>query len=154
MQIEITNLQTHYRIDEPVLERYAHWIMEQVHKLDPSFHWTELSIVLTDDSIREMNRQWFQKDTVTDVISFAYPASAPNDEGDTGEIILNLQQAAEEGKERESPDQELALYLAHGCHHLMGADDATPDEKRAMLDQETDWITQAKALTLCGPFFL
>lgn len=152
MHIDITNTQTALHIDEDALRRYAHWIMERVQRLRKEFQWTELSIVLTDDAIRTLNLEWFGKDTVTDVISFAYP-DAGNEIGDTGEVIINVLQAREEGALRTSPDHELALYLAHGCHHLTGAEDDTPERKRAMLRLESAWVKKAETLGLAGPFF-
>ena len=147
MVIEITHRQTRYRIDEERLRAYAFGIMQQVAACTPDIAWRELSLVLTDDGIQELNREWFGKDRTTDVISFAYP-----DDG-TGEVILNLQQAMEEGALRESPDEELALYLAHGCHHLTGAEDDTPKKKEAMLTQEHQWVEEAKRAGLAGGFF-
>ncbi len=152
MHIDITNTQDQLSVNEDTLRQYAHWIMERVQRLRKEFKWTELSIVLTDDSIRALNQQWFGKDRVTDVISFAYPDSG-NETGDTGEIILNVLQAREEGLLRTSPDHELALYLAHGCHHLTGAEDDTPERKRAMLRLESAWVKKAESLNLVGPFF-
>jgi rRNA maturation RNase YbeY len=152
MRIEITNQQDRFPLNEPALERYVHWIMEQVQDLAPEFHWAEISVVCTDDSIRALNREWCGRDKVTDVISFAYPDDGM-DEGDTGEVIVNLQQAHGEGALRVSADRVLALYLAHGCHHLMGAEDNSPDRKRAMLRLEEQWLAQADALGLLGPFF-
>jgi len=136
MVIEITHRQTTFSVDEERLSEYTTWIMEKIVSLTPEVMWHELSLVLTDDSIRDLNSTWFQKDTVTDVISFAYP-----DEG-FGEVIVNLTQAKEEGELRQSPDHELALYIAHGCHHLTGAEDDTPEKKEAMLCCETDWVKE------------
>jgi len=153
MHIDITNTQQDFHIDEDALRQYAHWIMERVQRLRRDFKWTELSVILTDDGIRTLNKEWFGKDTVTDVISFAYPDSGC-EIGDTGEIILNVRQAHEEGKLRTSPDHELALYLAHGCHHLTGAEDDTPERKRAMLRLESAWVKKAATLNLVGSFFL
>jgi rRNA maturation RNase YbeY len=152
MQIELTNTQDQIAVNEEAVRIYAHWIMERVQRLRKEFKWTELSIVLTDDSIRALNLEWFGKDSVTDVISFAYPDSG-NATGDTGEVILNVVQAREEGLLRASPDRELALYLAHGCHHLTGAEDDTPERKRAMLRLESAWVNKAESLNLAGPFF-
>jgi probable rRNA maturation factor len=152
MTIDLVQRQTRYRVREQALRQYAGWIMEQVSLLEPSLHWESLSLVLTDDSIRDLNREWFDRDTVTDVISFAYPPG-PGESGHSGEVIVNLQQADEEGRLRTTPDEELALYIAHGCHHLMGADDATEAEKTAMLDLETRWVEQAGSQGLTGLFF-
>jgi len=41
------------------------------------------------------------------------------------------------------PDRELALYLAHGCDHLAGADDATPRQRAAMRRRELRWLRAA-----------
>ncbi|WFB35007.1 rRNA maturation RNase YbeY [Kiritimatiellota bacterium B12222] len=149
MKIEIIQQQNLFQVNEDALTRYALWIMEQVTALAPEIQWQELSMVLTDDSIRSLNQEWFGKDTVTDVISFAYP-EAPA----TGEIIVNLQQAMEEGKLRDSADEELSLYIAHGCHHLMGAEDDTPERKNAMLTLENQWVTSFKALHGMDPYFI
>jgi len=152
MRIELLQLQTRFELDEHALERYVEWIMHRVRDLDDAFTWTELSLVLTDDTIRDLNREWFGIDVATDVISFAYPDDALG-AGDTGEVIVNVQRAREEGSRRGSPDAELALYIAHGCHHLTGAEDDTPERKRAMLDLEDAWVREADTLNLCGPFF-
>lgn len=148
MRIELTHQQALYTLQEEKVIRFAAWIMEKVRGLNPAIDWQELSIVFCDDRIRDLNRKWFGKDTVTDVISFAYTDGEP-----CGEIIVNLQQAVEEGKLRDSPNQELALYIAHGCHHLMGADDDTPERKKAMLDLESDWIREAHSLAILQPLF-
>lgn len=148
MKVEILQQQEIYRFQESRLMDYALWIMEQIQALDSQFNWQELSLVCTDDRIRKLNLEWFGKDTVTDVISFAYP-----DEGATGEVIVNVQQAYEEGRLREGPDRELALYIAHGCHHLMGADDDTPERKKAMLDLEKHWVDTAFNQHGHGHFF-
>lgn len=137
MLVELTHLQQDFRMDESRLIRYAERIMSCVSECTPDIQWKELSLVLTNDSIRELNHTWFQKDTVTDVISFAYP------EDGTGEVVVNVQQAYEEGNLRESPDHELALYIAHGCHHLTGAEDDTPEKKTAMLTTEATWVEMA-----------
>ena len=148
MKIEILSQQEHYNVDGERLTAYACWIMKKVQALAPEMNWQELSVVLTDDRIKDLNRKWFGKDTVTDVISFAYPEAEA-----TGEVIVNVQQAYEEGRLRDSPDQELALYLAHGCHHLMGAEDETPEGKNQMLTLESQWVHDAFDHQH-GPFFL
>ena len=140
MGVEITHLQTSFHTDDSKVCAYAEWVMSRVAGLTPEVSWHELSLVLTDDSIRSLNQSWFGKDSVTDVISFAYP-----EEG-FGEVIVNLQQAVEEGRLRYSPDHELALYIAHGCHHLTGAEDDTPEKKAEMLSLEEEWVRDSGAL--------
>lgn len=101
-------------------------------------------VCMDDEQIRALNHEYFQRDRMTDVISFAYPPS-PGIDFDTGEIFVNVQQAWHEGGEREGADHELAFYMAHGCHHLCGATDETPTEKSAMLNLERAWLEMPEA---------
>jgi len=148
MKIEITHLNRGPELDEHRIINFTRWIMARIQPLAPERNWQELSLVFTDDSIRDLNRQWFGKDMVTDVISFAYDQPEA-----CGELIINLQQAREEGQLREGPDRELALYIAHGCHHLTGAEDSTPEQKHAMRTVEEKWLEEAASIDLAGPFF-
>ena len=133
------------------METLAHCLMQQVQNLAPEFVWEELSLVLVgDEGIRDLNEEYFNKQAITDVISFAYPPE-PIIQGDTGEVIINVAQAWYEGREREGPDRELALYIAHGCHHLMGAEDDTPAKKAAMLQLENQWVDDSQYQGLFVP---
>lgn len=116
--------------------------------------WRRLGLVLTgDEEIRALNHRWFGKDRVTDVISFRHPAFPGEATGDEGELVINLEQAMQEGSLRDGPDRELALYLAHGCDHLAGAEDDTPARKRAMLRREREWVRRAAAEGLVEGLF-
>jgi probable rRNA maturation factor len=120
----------------------------------PGVSWRRLSLVLTgDEEIRALNHRWFGKDRVTDVISFRHPAFPGEETGDEGELVVNLEQALHEGNLRDGPDRELALYLAHGCDHLSGAEDNTPARKRAMLRRERAWVSRAESENLVGGLF-
>ena len=118
--------------------------MEQVVLLNPQRQWEELSIVILDDEqIIPLNLQYFNKDRATDVISFAYPPS-PGESAYTGEIFINAERALQLGLKNKGLAHEFALYLAHGCDHLTGADDQNPEEKLAMRRRELAWLKQAK----------
>lgn len=148
MKVEVLHHQTLFEFHEHHLIRLTRWIMGKVVELKPSIDWQELTLVLMDDRIKNLNETWFKKNTITDVISFAYPEPPA-----TGEVVVNVQQAFEEGILRESPDYELALYVAHGCHHLTGAKDDTPEKKKAMLDLENAWVKEAFTTSQPGPYF-
>ena len=108
----------------------------------------EFNVVVTDDTgIAPLNSRYFGRFAPTDVISFAYPPS-PERHAFFGELIVNVERAA-----ACSPDlaRELALYLAHGCDHLAGADDATPAQRTAMRARENRWLRAARARGLWAP---
>ncbi len=119
--------------------------MERVQSLDNDMRWTELSLVLMDDpGIAALHERYLGDHRPTDVISFAYPPSPGAAEGHTGEVVVNVERAVREGPRHDGTERELALYIAHGCHHLTGADDHTPTLRARMRRVETQWLQEAE----------
>jgi rRNA maturation RNase YbeY len=149
MRISIANQQQKVRVSAPRLRRLAGWLAEQA-----GLQLSSLEILLTNDAgIVMANGAVFGRDYVTDVISLAYPP-LPGETGGAGELIINLELAAREGARRAGgPDRELALYLAHGCDHLAGADDATPPQRAAMRRRELRWLRAAARAGLLRGLF-
>ncbi len=111
--------------------------------------WSEVCVVLTDDAgIVPANLEYFGKERPTDVISFRYEPIPGEDEGFSGDLIINIDRAAQIGPELNGADYELALYIAHGFDHLSGAEDDTPEKKKAMLDTESAWLKEAGEIGL------
>ena len=119
----------------------------------------ELCIVLTDDAeIQELNAQWRDEDTPTDVLSFPlwepfeFDETAP--EAALGDIVISLEyaertcaakghrdrvaeslQVAPENLEWNFED-EIDFLVIHGLLHLIGHDHLDPDEEARMRDEE------------------
>jgi len=87
-----------------------------------------------------MNRACFGRPRPTDVISIPYPPLPPVERAWRGEVAVNATAAVREGRMRKGVARELALYLAHGCQHLSGAEDGTPGERRRMRRRENRWL--------------
>ena len=80
MIVEIANLQKHYEIKSSKIKRAVKEVLSKEGKD------ARLSIALVDNSkIKELNKQYFSSDEVTDVISF--PLSS-NKNLLSGEIIV------------------------------------------------------------------
>jgi probable rRNA maturation factor len=101
----------------------------------------EISIaIVTDARMHELNRQYLEHDYPTDVLSFVL-ADDKRAKSLEGEIIASSDYAA-----REAPrygwtaDDELLLYIIHGCLHLVGHDDTTPEAKQAMREAEATYL--------------
>ncbi|MFM8438780.1 MAG: rRNA maturation RNase YbeY [Candidatus Kapaibacterium sp.] len=92
-----------------------------------------VSVVLVNDRrIRSINARFLQHDYATDVITF------PLDERMVdGEIYISVDTAARQAKEYGvNLTQELLRLVIHGVLHLLGFDDATPEERAEMHEQE------------------
>jgi probable rRNA maturation factor len=92
-----------------------------------------LSVILLEDrGIQAVHRDLFGEATPTDVITQPY-RPVPPAIGWSGEIYVNAQRAAEEGRRRSGgAARELALYVIHGCLHLGGETDAHPKGRARM----------------------
>jgi len=114
-------------------------------RLKPECPWAEVSVVLTDDAgIASVNRTFLDHARATDVITFTLLPMPGGGAGTSGEIYLNVERAMGEGARRDGATDELALYLAHGCDHLAGANDRTVMERRRMRRRELLWIRRAR----------
>lgn len=146
MNIFIINRQRRIRIPVANMKRLAGLFMKKAAAMNPRVRWVECSVVIVGH--REMtglNERILRHTGTTDVITFSY-ATAPGEEpaGRRGEIVINAEEAAAVAKLRRIPVfRELALYLAHGCQHLGGADDATPRQRAAMNRRQNRWLRSA-----------
>jgi rRNA maturation RNase YbeY len=146
MNILITNRQRRIRLDRRELTRLTRFFMANAAAMNPAVNWVECSVVLVGH--REMialNKRALKHEGTTDVITFHYP-TAPGEQpaGQRGEIIINVEEADAIRHKRNVPLlREVALYLAHGCQHLGGADDATPRERAAMSRRQNRWLKAA-----------
>jgi len=119
----------------------------------PDRRWREICLVLTDDAgIEPLCRTYFGKPRATDVVSFLYQPMPGDDSRYSADIVVNVQRAVERGKHG-GADRELALYVAHGCDHLMGEDDATRAERLRMRRRELRWLRQAHARDMLAGLF-
>ena len=98
-----------------------------------------LSLTYVDNpAIRSLNARYLGRDEVTDVLAFplddiGQPPAVPIEDRVLGEIVVSTEKAlAEAGRRRLPVARELALYTAHGLLHLLGYDDHTPAQRRAM----------------------
>jgi probable rRNA maturation factor len=144
MKTTVINRQKNHPIHQEKIQRLTDWLGEKLEAKSAPANWDEVSIVLVDDEgITQTNREYFGKNRPTDVISFRYdPIPGEADEW-SGDLVVNVDRAVQEGTARGNLDYELALYIAHGFDHLNGAEDDTPEKKKKMLATETAWLRKA-----------
>ncbi|MDD5677150.1 MAG: rRNA maturation RNase YbeY [Kiritimatiellae bacterium] len=145
MKISLHNRQKRRRPNVLKLATLARFFLEQAERLKLECPWAEVSVVLTDDAgIMPVNMTFLDHARATDVITFTLAPIPGGGGGVSGEIHLNVERAMEEGARRGGAGDELALYLAHGCDHLTGANDSTVLERRRMRRRELLWIRRAR----------
>jgi len=146
MKVEITNLQKRRRINRKCIISLTKWLMKKAAAMDTSRTWIDCSIVLVGhDRMMEINRQVMKHEGTTDVITFAYPTQPGETPGWRGEIVVNVDEVADAGSRLgNAMNHELALYIAHGCQHLGGANDRTHSERNAMSRRQNRWLRDAK----------
>lgn len=112
----------------------------QLYGLDTA----EVSVTLTNnDHIREINRNYRNKDAATDVISFALNEGEEPEIIDgpeinmLGDIIISVERAMEQAEEYgHSLERELAFLTVHGMMHLLGYDHIEEEDRIEMRKEE------------------
>ena len=98
-----------------------------------------LNIVIVDnDRIREINKEYRNKDAVTDVISFAFEEVKDVDYGNVrflGEIYISYERCKEQASEfGHSVRREFSYLAVHGLLHLLGYDHMEKDDEKEMFE--------------------
>ena len=97
---------------------------------------------VTAAEMRELNAEYRDKDTTTDVLSFPNAMQNPIIPGNRrtkpsialGSIIICTEVAQAQAQEyNHSLERELAFLTAHGFLHLIGYDHATDEDEREMI---------------------
>ncbi len=110
---------------------------------DAGIESAEISVgVVNDARMHELNRQFLNHDYPTDVLSFVLEYDEERNSLD-GEIIASSDYAAREAERYGwTANDELLLYVIHGCLHLIGHDDTTDDAKEEMTTAEGKYLKQ------------
>jgi probable rRNA maturation factor len=109
-----------------------------------------LSLV-SDQTIRVLNRSYRGRDSVTDVLSFPLGPSHSAIPGRLlGDVVISVETAKRQATAYDAPLQhELYRLLIHGLLHLKGHDHITTSERRAMKREER---RLADAIALPWPY--
>lgn len=100
----------------------------------------EISLSFVDDEeIRDLNREYRNKDSKTDVLSFPMDDDEDQDFYTPllGDIVISLETALEQAKEYgHSLNREIIYLTVHSMFHLLGYDHMNEDDKAIMREKE------------------
>ncbi len=98
----------------------------------------ELSYIFcNDDYLLEINQQYLDHDTLTDIISFDYT------EGNivSGDVFISVERVQENAKDfKVSFEEELKRVIIHGVLHYCGYKDKSKSEELLMRSKEEEKI--------------
>jgi len=124
--IEAVNRQRKIKIDTKAWETFAERAAHAIGKIDSS----ATVAFVSDQTIRQLNRQFRGTDKATDVLSF--PAE---DELNLGDIAISVDTAAAQAKENDLTfENEVAQLILHGLLHLSGYDHETDNGEMNRLE--------------------
>ena len=144
MPVFISSQREEFKRYEEPLKEFAQKLLSAIGRED-----LELSVTFVDDeTIRELNRRWRNKDRPTDVLSFPQdfpprdfsPSLTPEGEIEKalkgckdckllGDIVISVDTARRQARELGwTTGEELKRLLLHGLVHLLGFDHETSPE--------------------------
>lgn len=103
---------------------------------------------VTDEEIKEINRDYRDKDSITDVISFALEDGDDElfdiaDVRTLGDIIICTNRAKTQAKDYgHTYERELGFLSLHGFLHLLGYDHMNEQDEKTMFTKQDEILNQ------------
>lgn len=124
------------------VEQLRSWINQTI--IEEKCKLVHLNYIFCSDSyLHQINVEYLDHDTFTDVITFPY-LSPPNIEGDIFISIDRIKENADSFDVGLLP--ELYRVMIHGLLHLCGYGDKTPEEKTRMTEKENEKLASLDLL--------
>lgn len=108
------------------------------------------NVILVDNNyIHELNKNYRNIDRETDVITFALEDEkdmvAPGGERVLGDIYISIDKARSQAEEYgHSLLRELSFLAIHGFYHLLGYDHMTEEEEKVMFAKQEEVLHECK----------
>jgi rRNA maturation RNase YbeY len=145
MKIEINSQQNLLKINNRRASVLTSFFMEKASRLIPERRWQDISLVIADHELMCcVNEEFTGDDCTTDVLSFCMPPMPGGPDLYSGELFVNAEIALE--RKKKDFARELALYIAHGCDHLMDEDDSDRASRQRMRNRELRWLREADTM--------
>ena len=104
----------------------------------------EVGYIFCNDSyLNNINKEFLNHDTLTDIISFDYCLGKQVN----GEIYISIERVTDNAKFYQvSFENELSRVIIHGVLHFLGYSDKTPEEKKGMRLKENTCLKELNLL--------
>jgi rRNA maturation RNase YbeY len=115
------------------------WINDTI--IAEGYKLKELTYIFCSDAyLLEINQQYLDHDTYTDIITF----DNSEEEGKiTGDIFISIERIRENAQKfKVGETDELHRVIIHGALHLLGYKDKTPSSKEKMTQKEDEYLSK------------
>ncbi len=128
------NYEGNFKLEDE--DKFADWI-DRVLRSEQANGDAITYIFCDDEFLAEINLQYLNHDTYTDIITFDYS----DDTSISGDIFISTERIVENAlKFKVSFDNELKRVMVHGLLHLMGYNDKKEEERLMMRKKEEEKI--------------
>jgi len=123
-------------------QKVRQWIAETI-KSEGFKRIGELSFIFCSDAyLLEINKQYLNHDTFTDIVTFD---SSEEEETIAGDIFISVERIQENAAKFGVPERdELHRVIIHGVLHLCGYYDKKKEDKEQMTFKENDYLAKRK----------
>ena len=130
----IFNYETDFQLDNE--QKYEDWLTEVIESEDKTEG--EINYIFCDDDyLYEINVQYLEHQTLTDIISFDYTIGNLI----SGDIFISVERVRENAQDfGVSFGEELRRVMAHGVLHYCGYKDKTEADAKLMSSKEDEKI--------------
>lgn len=121
-----------------------HWIKESIKR--ESKHLATLNFIFcSDEYLRQINIQYLNHTTYTDIVTFDNSDRRDHLEGD---IFISIDRVKENAEKLNRPfDDELHRVIIHGVLHLIGYSDKGENQKKKMRQKENIYLSLRESST-------
>jgi probable rRNA maturation factor len=119
MPVDITRTGAGKKFPSRALKKIAQAVLDLVGQAE-----AELSLALIGNTeMQKLTAKYRRKDYPTDVLSFPIEETLPPVHPVLGDVIISVQMARQQAKERgRTTEEEMVTLLIHGIVHLLGYD--------------------------------
>lgn len=128
----VFNYETEFQLDNE--QKYQNWLTEVIESEDKEKG--EINYIFCDDDyLYEINVQYLEHETLTDIISFDYTL----DNLISGDIFISIERVKDNAQDfGVSFEEELKRVMVHGILHYCGYKDKTEADEKLMRTKEEE----------------
>ncbi len=144
----MNNIEIFVNVDEEIKElETVEKVLESAIKKEKLDNVSFNIIIVDNEYIHELNKNYRNIDRETDVITFALEDEdtiiLPDNERILGDIYISIDKARSQAKEYgHSLLRELSFLAVHGFYHLLGYDHMTPEDEKVMFTKQEEVLEE------------